>query len=451
MTFQESELVELKSVVVDDIKKEIIAFANCEGGKLYIGVQDDGTVIGVDDPDETALQISNMVRDAIKPDITMFLHYETIDEDGKKIVVVDVQQGTERPYYIAKKGLRPEGVYVRQGFSSAPATNTAIRRMIKETDGDRFEEMRSLEQNLTFEAATKKFTEYKLPFGEPQMKTLGVMSHDGVYTNLGLLLSDQCVHTIKVAAFQGTTQNEFKDRREFSGSLFQQMDDVYDYIDFRNQTHSTFSKLRRIDQRDYPEAAVRESLLNLLVHREYSFRASTFISLYTDRLEFTSIGGLVSGVTLRDVMMGISVCRNAKLANVFYRLELIEAYGTGMRKIMEAYEGSGLTPEIETTDNAFKIILPNRNTNKPKEETPEQMEKETIEAVAEVAEVEQADPPENQIIALAKEIGSFSRKDAEIALGISQSTCGRLLKKMISEGLINQVGQGKSTRYVLPK
>ena len=103
MIFQESETVELKSIVVDDIKKEIIAFANCEGGKLYIGVQDDGTLIGVEDLDGTALQISNMVRDDIKPNLTMFLHYETLNEDGKLIVAVDIQQGTERPYYVAKK------------------------------------------------------------------------------------------------------------------------------------------------------------------------------------------------------------------------------------------------------------------------------------------------------------------------------------------------------------
>ena len=271
MNFQESETVELKSIVVDDIKKEIIAFANCEGGILYIGVQDDGTVLGVDDPDETALRISNMVRDAIKPDLTMFLHYETIDVDEKKIVAVSVQQGTERPYYIAKKGLRPEGVYVRQGYSSVPATNTVIRYMIKETDGDHFEERRSLEQNLTFEAAEKEFSERDILFGTAQMKTLGIMTQDGVYTNLGLLLSDQCVHTIKAAVFEGTTQNEFKDRKEFSGSLFRQMEDVYEYIDFRNQMHSTFQKLRRIDQRDYPETAVREALLNLLVHHIYQY------------------------------------------------------------------------------------------------------------------------------------------------------------------------------------
>ena len=436
MVFQESETVELKAIVVEDIKKEIIAFANCEGGKLYIGVLDDGTVAGLDNPDETSLQISNIVRDTIKPDLRMFLHYETVTIDEKKIVVVDIQQGTERPYYIAKKGLRPEGVYVRQGYSSVPATNTAIRRMIKETDGDHFEEMRSLEQKLTFESARKIFSERNVKFGFTQMKTLGMATQDGVYTNLGLLLSDQCVHTIKAAVFQGTTQSEFKDRKEFSGSLFRQMDEAYDFIDFRNQTHSTFDKLYRIDRRDYPETAVREALMNLLVHREYSFRASTFISLYADRLEFTSIGGLVSGVSLNDITMGISVCRNTKLANVFYRLELIEAYGTGIIKIMEAYEGTGMTPQIEASDNAFKIILPNLN------------------AMPESARKMQGKPavgtPEERVIALAKQRGFVTRKEIEILLGMGQSSCGRLLKKMIDNGLLIQEGKGKNVHYCLP-
>ena len=437
MIFQESETVELKAIVVEDLKKEIIAFANCEGGKLYIGVLDDGTVAGLDNPDETSLQISNMVRDAIKPDLTMFLHYETVTVDGKKIVTVDIQQGTERPYYIAKKGLRPEGVYVRQGYSSVPATNTAIRRMIKETDGDHFEEMRSLEQKLTFESAKKIFAERNVKFGFTQMKTLGMATQDGVYTNLGLLLSDQCVHTIKAAVFQGITQSEFKDRKEFSGSLFRQMNEAYDFIDFRNQTHSTFDKLYRIDRRDYPETAVREALMNLLVHREYSFRASTFISLYSDRLEFISIGGLVSGVSLKDVTMGISVCRNAKLANIFYRLELIEACGTGIIKIMEAYEGTGMTPQIETSDNAFKIILPNLNA--------------MPEPARQIQVNSEKSMPEEKVIAVTKQRGFVTRKEIEILLGMGQSSCGRLLKKMIENGLLIQEGTGKNIHYCLPQ
>ncbi|MCD8048770.1 MAG: putative DNA binding domain-containing protein [Clostridia bacterium] len=431
MIFKESETVELKSIVTDDIKKEIIAFANCEGGRLYVGVQNDGGVIGVDNPDNTALQISNMIRDAVKPDLTMFLHYETLNVEGRQIVAVDVQKGSDRPYYIAKKGLRPEGVYVRQGYFSAPATTAVIRQLIKETDGDRFEDMRSLEQDLTFEFAAKEFSARNIPFAQAQMKTLGLMSRDGVYTNLALLLSDQCSHTIKAAVFEGCDQNEFKDRREFSGSLFKQMHDVYDYIDFRNQTHSSFDKLLRIDNRDYPEVALREALFNLLVHREYSFSASSFIRIFQDRIEFTSIGGLVGGVTLNDISMGISVCRNVKLANVFYRLELIEAYGTGISKIIKAYSAYGKAPKIETSDNAFKITLPNLN----------YQSRETQKAPS------YQSAPEEKVIALAESKGIVTRKDVETLLGTKQSSAGRILKNLVQSGQLIREGGGKSTRY----
>lgn len=446
MLFRESETVELKEVVVDDIKKEIIAFANCDGGKLYIGVRDDGTVIGLDNADSVSLQISNMVRDAIKPDITMFLHYETIVENGKNIVAVDIQRGTDRPYYLAKKGMRPEGVYVRQGYSSVPATDTAIRRMINETDGDRFEAMRCLNQDLTFEATKKEFELRKTDFGPQQMRTLKLIDQDGLYSNLALLLSDQCVHTIKVAVFQGTDQTIFKDRREFTGSLMQQMNEVYDFIDFRNQTRATIEKLYRIDVRDYPEVAVREALLNLLVHRDYSFSASAFISIYEDRIEFVSIGGLMPGIDLEDVMVGISVCRNQDLANVFYRLHLIEAYGTGMGKIMKAYESMQVKPVIETTKNTFKIILPNINakyeienaTVKTKSGTPV-----TVHTEKELSD------EEGKILEYARKHGAITRNDVIGLLEVSASTAARVIRKMVKTNLLEQKGKARNTHYTV--
>lgn len=446
MLFRESETVELKEVVVDDIKKEIIAFANCDGGKLYIGVRDDGTVIGLDNADSVSLQISNMVRDAIKPDITMFLHYETIVENGKNVVAVDIQRGTDRPYYLAKKGMRPEGVYVRQGYSSVPATDTAIRRMIKETDGDRFEAMRCLNQDLTFEATKKEFELRKTDFGPQQMRTLKLIDQDGLYSNLALLLSDQCVHTIKVAVFQGTDQTIFKDRREFTGSLMQQMNEVYDFIDFRNQTRATIEKLYRVDVRDYPEVAVREALLNLLVHRDYSFSASAFISIYEDRIEFVSIGGLMPGIDLEDVMVGISVCRNQDLANVFYRLHLIEAYGTGMGKIMKAYESMQVKPVIETTKNAFKIILPNINA---KYETENATVKTKSGTPVTVHTEKELSDEEGKILEYARKHGAITRNDVIGLLEVSASTAARVIRKMVKTNLLEQKGKARNTHYTI--
>lgn len=443
MSYQESETVELKSAVVDDIKKEIIAFANSDGGKLYIGVRDDGEVAGLDDPDGTALQVSNMVRDSIKPDITMFLHYQTIEEDGKKIIEISVQRGTNRPYYIAKKGMRPEGVYVRQGYSSVPATDTAIRCMIKETDGDRFETMRCLDQELTFEDTKKEFQFHEIELGPQQMRTLKLVENDGLYSNLALLLSDQNPHTIKVAVFQGTKQMIFKDRREFGGSLMKQMNEVYEYIDFRNQIRATIEKLSRIDVRDYPVIAVREALLNLLVHRDYSFSASALISIYDDRIEFVSIGGLMPGIDLEDIMAGISVCRNQNLANVFYRLHLIEAYGTGLTKIMEAYEETSEKPVISTTKNSFKITLPNVNAKYETKAVPEPIENSLSAPVLKI------DNNEQRVLSYVREHGAITRLEAEELLDTSASTASRLIKKMVKAGLLLPHGKARSTRYTL--
>lgn len=434
MSLQESETIEFKAIVVEDIKNEVAAFANSQGGTLFVGVLDDGEWIGVDDVDAAMLQISNMVRDAIKPDVTMFVRYEVLTQEDKQVIAVHVQRGTNRPYYLAKKGLRPSGVYVRQGVSTVPASDTAIRAMIKETDGDRFEEMRSLEQQLTFVATEQEFARRGLAFGAEQMRTLKLLNSDGLYTNLALLLSEQCPQTIKVAVFEGTDQSVFKDRREFSGSLLQQMNEVYDYLDKHNRIHSTFDKLLRIDTRDYPETALRETLLNLLVHRDYAYRASGLISVFSDRIEFVSIGGLMPGFLLEDIMAGVSVCRNQRLANVFYRLQLIEAYGTGMKKIMNAYRDMGKTPDVEVTHNTFKIILPNVNGQEDR-------------MAPSFSGVSGSD--EEKILAVIRAQGEASRAEIERAIGVSTSTTTRLLREMTQTGVLQRVGQGRATRYRL--
>lgn len=430
MAFVESEVVELKAEVVGDICKEVIAFANTRGGTLYIGVSNDGNVVGVKNADQVILQLNNMIRDSIKPDVTMFVGYETQHVSDKDIIAVTIQKGTDRPYYLGSKGLKPSGVYVRNGTSSDPATDTAIRRMIKETDGDSFESMRSLEQNLSFEAAEKQFEKQNIPFDTAKMQTLGMIS-DGIYSNVALLLSDQCPSTIKAATFSGEDKGSFQDRREFDGSLFQQMEELYSYLDMRNQTKATFDGLYRIDTRDYPEDALREALLNSLVHRDYSFRASTLVSVYADRIEFVSVGGLPSGIELDDIMLGLSVCRNPKLAAIFYRLQLIEAYGTGMPKIMNAYTETELKPKIEVSSNAFKITLPNRNTGANHTETL----------------VGTLKSEEKRIVDFIGSHGYIVRSDVDRLLDVSQATANRILKRMVAEGLIYQDGNGRKTKY----
>lgn len=442
MEFMESETTELKSVYVDEIKKEIIAFANSAGGSLYIGVRDDGTVCGVENADEVIQRVTNAARDAIKPDVMMFVRCRRMIEDDRTVVAVEVGCGAHRPYYLAAKGLRPEGVYVRQGTSSVPASEAAIRRMIRETDGDNFEEMRSLEQDLTFETARAEFARCGLELRETQMRTLGLVDREGLHTNLGLLLSDQCPHIIKAATFAGIDQEQFQDRREFSGSLLRQLNDAYEYLDLRNQNRATFDGLHRTDNRDYPPTAIREALLNAIVHRDYSVMASTLIGVYADRVEFLSIGGLAGDVSYEDIMIGVSFCRNRRLAELFYRLGLIEAYGTGMQKILNSYRGTEKQPEILVTSGAFKVILSNRNDGWTNGE-------DAADAGAAHVRTEKRMLTKNEeaVLNLLADGAELTRAEIGAALKLSTATACRLVKELVGEGRLIAIPSGRAAKY----
>lgn len=435
----ENKHTEFKREFVDDLKKTVIAFANTSGGNIYIGIADNGEVIGVSDVDETMLRVTNTMRDVIKPDITMFMDCSCEVLENKNVVKITVQSGTAKPYYLAKKGIRPEGVFVRQGASSVPATESAILKMIRETSGECFEEARSINQNLHFTQIDNVFKEKNIAFTETQKRTLGLIGEDNTFTNLGLILSDDCPYTIKIAVFEGTIKSIFKDRYEFTGSMLKQLEAAYNYIDRYNRTKAEFHGLNRIDTRDYPIEAIREALLNAVVHRDYAFSTSILINIFDDRIEFVSVGGLVKGISYNDIMLGISITRNKKLANIFYRLRLIEAYGTGIMKINSSYADCIAKPHIEVSDNAFKITLPNTN----------------HQAESNISNINNAqdtsvDNNVKKVLALIDKKQTIVRKDIQDELGISQATAILLLSKMQKDKLIIKIGAGRKTRYTRP-
>lgn len=437
----EGKNIEFKRQYTDDIKYAVLAFANTEGGTLYIGINDDGSVEGVENPDAVMLQVMNMIRDTIRPDITVAVDCSTEIMENKHVVVLIIQRGVARPYYLANKGIRPAGVYVRQGASSVPASETAILQMIKESSGDVYEEARSLNQNLTFKEAEAYFAKKHLQFGDAQKRTLQLISADGTYSNLGMLLSDQCISIIKLAVFEGSKKTVFHDRKELSGSLFKQLEDAYAYINQFNYTRSEFPGLERVDTRDYPPEAVREALLNAVIHREYGIGGPTLISIFDDRIEFVTIGGLVKGLSLADIKLGVSMLRNKNLANVFYRLHFIEAYGTGLLKIDECYADCSVKPQLLATDNAFKLVLPNIN-----------FAAKRVKDYSLADESKTASKKEERyqiVLELARKNSLVTRSMIEKALHVSTSTAVLVLKKMLQLGLLKKYGEGRNVSYSL--
>lgn len=430
MKYVESPQLELKEQINAEFKKEIIAFANTDGGEIYVGIARDGSITGIADPESEMEKIGNMIRDGIKPDLTAYTSIERVEDDGKNLIRVSVTRGLKRPYHLTDKGLKPAGVFVRHGVSSVPATDEAIRQMLRESDGTTFDKMRSINQELTFEYAEKTFQTSQVAFDAVHKRTLGLIDVDGYYTNAALLLSDQCGHIIRCAVYEGTGKNKFKTRKEFSGSILKQMDDAYSFLSLNNNLRATFDGLRRIDHADYPEEAMREALVNAVVHRDYDYSGSIIINIYDDRMEFISLGGLVKGLTLADIRGGVSQPRNAVIANVFYRLELIESYGTGIQKILESYAGCGIEPKFAPAPASFVVTLPNRNT----------------------AETTASDPGlsrEENILRLMAKQGAVTRKDVEQLLGCSSFPANKALAALVEQGKIMKTGAARGTKYVL--
>lgn len=432
MKFIEDDYCELKSILTKDIKKEIIAFANTKGGKIFIGISDNGEVVGIDNIDSNLQSLTGMINEGIKPSLIEHTQIKVEQYDNKDIIIIEIQSSPNKPYYLADKGLKPSGVYLRHGSSSIQASDELIRKMIFEHSGLRFEEMTSKSQNLTFKYLESKFNENNLIFNKSKYKILNIIDDNNNYTNLGLLLSDECPYTIKCAIFNGTNKIEFLDRKEFTGSILKQVDDIFEYFELFNKISGKIIGLKRIDTRDYPPYSFRESLLNAVIHRSYYFDSSILVSLYNNKIEIVSMGGLVNGITIKEIFKGISSTRNPNLANIFYRLGYVESFGTGIGRIMDSYNNFDKKPIFDTTENTFSITLPNMNYKEDNSQIifPNQSQKDII-------------------IDYIKNYNKLNRYEAEKLLNISKTRAYQILDEMITENLIIKKGTGKNTHYVL--
>ena len=305
-----------------------------------------------------------------------------------------------------------------------------VRKYIRQNGSDNYERAVSSEQNLTFDYVAETFKTHGVDLDENIFRAFGSTQND-IYTNLALLFSDQCKHTTKIAEFTDEACTEFRDSKEFSGSVLKQFVDAATYLTLCNRRASIIEEGVRIDMWDYPPEAIREALLNALVHRDYSFSGSIIININESKMEFISLGGLLLGLSTDDIRLGISQPRNKMLAEVFHRLKLIESYGTGIRRIYKLYGGCPYQPTIETTTSAFKITLPNMSAN-----TPENLEK-------------QVTPQMKKVLSYIEEREKVSPKEIEELLNVKQTRAYLITKEMLDLNLIIARGRGQSKKFYL--
>lgn len=419
---QESDKLEFKREVNDSLVKEVIAFCNSSGGTIIIGYDDDGSVFGLENVRKELDKVSNKLHDTIEPDISFLVAPRIEQQDGKDIIIVEVLQGTSKPYYLKSKGMTPEGVYVRLGATTQHATKDSIRDMLIETSGITFEKNISINQDLTFIYTERIFKEKEIAFGIKEKKTLGIINDKNKYTNLGLLLSDQCPYTIKMAVYSDDTKREFVDMKETAtGSVLQQLEEVENYLKLNNKVSGKIQGMERIDSYDYPLESMRESVLNSIGHRDYEIPGSILVHIFTDRIEFLSLGGLVKGLTIEDIKLGTSSSRNPKLISVFHRLGLVDAYGSGIPRMLELYKSSTKIPDIQVAPNSFLVVLPKMSLKEEYLIVMEYLQK-------------------NQIV---------TREEVEKLLGTKKNTAIVILNEMVDRKLIIKDGKSRDIIYKL--
>ena len=359
----EDSNVEYKRELNKHLKREIVSFLNSNsGGIIYLGV-DDGTkeLLEIEDNIKHSWEeiLSNWAINAFYP-----IPYGLIQVfPNEKPFRIMVKSGkNNRPFAIASKGFDSSGVYIREGSSAVRASNERVMRMQQQyIISGRFDSEVSEIQDLSFNYMKSIFEDLKIDY---DINALQMKSHgqNDLFNNSALLLSDQNEQTSKAAVFDGLNVMRFRDKKEFYGSIADQIKQLFAYMDLINRKRIVIGhQIERIEQDDYPIEAVREAIVNGFVHRDYLLHSEVRVEVYDDRIEILSPGGIPDGLTIDDIERGQTAARNPHLIHILNKMDIIENYGTGIKRINSSYDKFDLKPSFVTTDNLFKVILPNLN------------------------------------------------------------------------------------------
>ena len=348
---KENKSLEFKSEISNTFLKTVSAYANYNGGEIIFGVEDNGVVVGLDDLDETALAIENMVNDTIKPQPD----YSISINRKERTVTISVKSGRQQPYLYRNKA------YKRNDTATIEVDDIEMRRLILSGEHLSYEQLPSKQQDLSFAtlgAALRAQMGIKR-FDQDVLKTLNLYSDDSGYNNAAAILADENSYAgIDIAKFGDSISIIQKRKTIENTSILQAYSAAIEmYRDYYQQEVIQGDKRKEVEL--IPEEAFREAIANAIIHREWDVKANIRVSLFDARIEIVSPGGLPREISVEEYREGrFSVLRNPILANVFNRLNIVETFGTGVFRIKETYFGSITKPAFDASDNAITVTLP---------------------------------------------------------------------------------------------
>ena len=415
---RETRTLEFKETITNTFLKTVSAFSNYDGGIILFGVDDDGNIKGLPDVKQACLDIENKINDSITPQPDYTLEIQNNDQTIK----LTVKSGLQKPYLYKSKA------YKRNDTATIEVDTLEFSRLVLDGKNIRFEELPCKDQELSFEILHRKLKEIVRieNFDKDTLKTLNLYDDVNGFNNAAGLLADKNHFPgIDIVKF-GENISIIQKRSTFENisilEVYENAIEVFrDYYQYEVIQGADRKKMEKI-----PEAAFREAIANALIHRVWDVDSQIRVSMFDDRIEIVSPGGLPSGITEEEYLSGkLSVLRNRNLANVFYRLGFVEIFGMGITRIKQLYAEALIKPDFEVSENAIKIVLPIFEKN--------------------------ADLTKDEIIIYKLLSKTMLKPISEVApyVPFGKSKTTKLLKEMCQKGVITVEGKGKGTKYII--
>ena len=428
----ESKVLEYKSTFTKNILKTVSAFANFHDGMIVIGITDDKTLVGVDNPEELRLNIENSINDNLQP--CSYYEISTQIIESKTILVISVYKGDNTPYTVNNKA------YKRSDTATVQVDKFLYQNLILAGRNKGFDGLISSVQELYFNYLESKMRKILgiNSLSEDLLISLSLMENRK-YNNAAALFSDDNPvdsSIIQMIAYNDTTVLGIKDKVESKNtSILKQFDECLDFY----RKHINISEIidgpYRKTVEEVPLVAYRESIANLIVHRDYMKNVDSRIEIFSDRIEIVSPGGLPIGILEDEYLEGrISIPRNRIIADIFLRLKIIEKLGTGIRRIKEYYREYDAKPDFIITENSITVILPRIN--------------KVIKNTNEI-NLDRLNSNELLLYYIIKDNGNIKRSDIEKKIDLKKSQILQIINKLREYNLVLKTGQGVNTKYMI--
>lgn len=421
MGVREGFNLELKKEITKAFLKTVSAYANYNDGKIIFGISDKGEINGIEDVDDECLRIENMINDSIDPVPDFRIDIEELED--KITIVLNIKKGRDTPYFYNGKAFK------RSDTSTIEVDRFELRRLAIEGINMNYEERKASTQDLVFSVLESKLIDKAgiKNISLDILRTLNLYDKDGYYNFAAELLADSNdmeFSGIDIVRF-GKNMNQILYRETLNKiSLLSQYDRAIEIFEQYYQ-YEEIEGFNRIQKELIPKEAFRESLANAIVHRVWDVNSNIQIYMYEDRIEVISPGGLTEWISKEEYLFGnISVLRNPIIAGIFYRLNIIERFGTGIMRINNEYSNSISKPRFDVNKNSINIVLPIMNI-----EMPDLLEDEAL------------------VFKTISEEIELSRGEIEDKLGFNKSKTLRLLNSLVDKGIIEKLGKGPSTTY----